>query len=203
MRTGGGDLRRLAHGRDRDLGAAARRALLQRLLSNDVDEARRRRRAVQRAVPRGRRRARRPLHLPARRRPLPDGHERRQPREGPRLVRASTPRASTSRSTTGSPTGRCSRSRARARGTIVQALRRRRRCPSASSCATLHARRPRGARLRHRLHGRGRRRGALPAATPRARSGTRRCAGGAVPAGPRRARHAAPGGLLTTSTATT
>ena len=46
----------------------------------------RRRRAVQRAVPRGRRRARRPLHLPARRGPLPDGHERVEPREGPRVA---------------------------------------------------------------------------------------------------------------------
>ena len=72
-------LRRLAHGRDRDRGPQALE-LLQRLLSNDVAKIAGRRRAVQRAVPRGRRRARRPLHLPARRRPLPDGHERRQPR---------------------------------------------------------------------------------------------------------------------------
>ena len=41
---------------------------------------------VQRALPRGRRRARRPVHLPPRRRALPDGHERRQPRARPRLV---------------------------------------------------------------------------------------------------------------------
>ena len=42
-----------------------------------------------------------------RRRALPDGHQRRQPRQGPGLVLASRPRASTSTSTTPTPTGRC------------------------------------------------------------------------------------------------
>ena len=50
------------------------------------DQARRARRPVLGALPRGRRRARRPVHLPPRRRPLPDRHQRLQPREGPRLV---------------------------------------------------------------------------------------------------------------------
>ena len=61
-------------------------ALLQRLLSNDVTTIAERGRAVLGALPRRRRRARRPLHLPARPRALPDGHERREPREGPGLV---------------------------------------------------------------------------------------------------------------------
>ena len=67
----------------------------------------------------------------------------------------------------------------------VRARDRRRRSPTAAA-GPLHSRRApspvTGARLRHRLHRRGRRRAALPAAT-RARSGTRRCAGGAAPAG--------------------
>ena len=42
-------------------------AFLQRILSNDVTQDRRARRAVQRAVQGGRRRPRRPLHLPPRR----------------------------------------------------------------------------------------------------------------------------------------
>ena len=94
-------------------------------------EADRRRRAVQRAVPRGRRRARRPLHLPPRARPLPDGHQRVQPRQGPRLVRSSTPATSTSRSATPTSATRCSPSRARWR---ARSCRRSAtpRCPSAS-----------------------------------------------------------------------
>ena len=49
-------------------------------------EDRRARRPVLGALPRGRRRARRPVHLPARARPLSDDHERGEPREGPRVV---------------------------------------------------------------------------------------------------------------------
>ena len=125
MRTRGRDVRRLAHGRDRDArargGGVPAAAPLQRR-----DQDRRARRPVLGALPRGRRRARRPLHLPARGGALPDGHQRRQPREGPRLVRASTPRASTSRCATRTPTGRCSPSRARGRAP------RSRRSPTAS-----------------------------------------------------------------------
>ena len=62
------------------------RDLLQRLLSNDVVRDRRRRRAVQRALPRGRRHPRRPLHLPPRRARVPDRHQRLQPRRRPGLV---------------------------------------------------------------------------------------------------------------------
>ena len=59
-------LRRLAHGRDRDVRARRPPSSCSALLSNDVAKRRGRRRAVQRPVPRGRRRPRRPLHLPAR-----------------------------------------------------------------------------------------------------------------------------------------
>ena len=62
------------------------------LLTNDVERAARSAaRSTALLLPRGRRRARRPLHLPPGGRPLPDGHQRRQPREGPRLVPARTP----------------------------------------------------------------------------------------------------------------
>ena len=61
-------------------------AFLQRILSNDVTKIADGGAQYSRAVQGGRRRPRRPLHLPARRRPLPDGHQRRQPREGPRVV---------------------------------------------------------------------------------------------------------------------
>ena len=56
------------------------------MLSNDVQTAARGRRAVQRDVPRGRRRARRPVHLPAGGLRVPDGDQRVQPREGPGLA---------------------------------------------------------------------------------------------------------------------
>ena len=67
VRTRGGHVRRLAHGPDRDLAAPDAERFLQRLLSNDVAKLAERRRPVLRALPRGRRRARRPVHLPARR----------------------------------------------------------------------------------------------------------------------------------------
>ena len=78
-------LRRLAHGRDRDQRAAGPEAAAAPALQRPR-EARRGRRAVLRALPRGRRRARRPLHLPHGARSLPDRHQRRQPRQGPRVV---------------------------------------------------------------------------------------------------------------------
>ena len=67
-------------------------AFLQRVLSNDVASDRDRRRPVLVPLQRGRRRPRRPLHLPARRRPLPDRHQRGQPRGRPRLARPLEPR---------------------------------------------------------------------------------------------------------------
>ena len=124
-------LRRLAHGRDRDQRARRPQELLQRLLSNDVEKL-----AVggaQYAV----------LcredggvlddlftyRLGAR--PLPDRHQRRQPRQGPRVVPGRTPAASTPRSTTRTSATRCSPSRARGR---ARSSRRwpTRRCPRAS-----------------------------------------------------------------------
>ena len=79
------------------------------------DGDRRARGPVLGALPRRRRRARRPLHLPARARALPDGHQRREPREGPGLVPRARRRASTPRWWTPTPTGRCSPCRARRR----------------------------------------------------------------------------------------
>ena len=84
VRIDGRRLRRVAHGRGRVLrsrrrGAAAAPVLQRRLAHAD------RRRAVLDALPRGRRRARRPLHVPARPRSLPDRDERLQPRVGRRL----------------------------------------------------------------------------------------------------------------------
>ena len=65
--------------------------------------------------------------------PLPDGHERRQPREGPRLVRAARRGLRRRGARRRTPTGRCSPSRARGRAP------RSRRSPPAScprACAT-------------------------------------------------------------------
>ena len=76
---------------------------------------RRRRRAVRRSVPRGRRDPGRPLHLPSRSRPLSHGDQRLESREGPRLVRARMPTASTSSRATGSTTSPCWPCRAGAR----------------------------------------------------------------------------------------
>ena len=74
----------VSHGGDRDERAAGGGVPPARALQRR-HEGRRARRPVLRALPRGRRRARRSLHLPARG-PLPHGHERSQPREGPGLV---------------------------------------------------------------------------------------------------------------------
>ena len=78
-------------------------------------QARGRRRPVLGALPRRRRRPRRPLHLPARRRPLPDRHQRRQPRARPRLVSRARRRLRRRGRPTASTTTRCSPSRARER----------------------------------------------------------------------------------------
>ena len=148
-------------------------AFLQRVLSNDVDQARRRRRAVLGALPRRRRRARRPLHLPARRRPLPDGHQRVQPRARPRLVPRARRGLRRRRSPTACTTSRCSPSRAR-RPAGSSPASPTASCPKRFKTATLTvAGAGRRARLRHRLHGRGRRR--ADRRPPRARppSGTR------------------------------
>ena len=110
MRTARGRVRRLAHGPDRDPrarrgGVAAAPAVQRR------PAAARGRRPVQRDLPRGRRRARRPVHLPAGRVPLPDGHQRRQPRARPGVVSGPRQASSTSTWSTGATTSRCSPSR--------------------------------------------------------------------------------------------
>ena len=88
-------------------------AFLQRVLSNDVAKIDDRRRPVLVPLPGGRRGARRPLRLPARRRPLPDRHQRRQPRGRPRLARAPEPRLRRRSSATSPTATRCSPSRGR------------------------------------------------------------------------------------------
>ena len=106
-------VRRLAHGRDRDARARRRPALLQRLLSNDVAQLAeggaqysvlcREDGGVLDDL----------FTYRLARRPLPDRHQRRQPRAGPRLVPRPRRRASTPSSTTASTTSRCSPCRAR------------------------------------------------------------------------------------------
>ena len=67
-------------------------AFLQRVLSNDVAEIELGGAQYSCLCNEERRRARRPLRLPARRRPLPDRHQLGQPRGRPRLARALEPR---------------------------------------------------------------------------------------------------------------
>ena len=131
------------------------------------------------------------------RRPLPHGHQRLQPRARPRVVPRTRRAASTSSCATAShdyamlavqgPRG--ARDRRRRSPTAS--------CPARFKTATRTRRRRAGrARLRHGLHGRGRRRAAL-APERRARGlGRASWPPAPTPAGPRRARHAAPRGLL-------
>ena len=180
-------LRRLAHGRDRSRRPAGARAAAEAAVERRrKDHARpaRGRGAVQPALPRGRRRARRRLHLSPRRRSLPDRHQRRQSCERPRLV--PNARGGLSRGSGERPDRRLRD--ARRAGTAGA---RHRPGDLRRSAARAHDRRDpapgrrRGAGLRHRLHRRGRRRAALPAcrcdcAVGRDRR-TRRRAGGPSP----------------------
>ena len=110
VRESCGDLRRLPHGRDRDLRPAGRSAApapaLERRLAAGGG-----RRPVLPPLPAGRRHPRRPVHLPPRRRPLSDGHERRQSRARLRVVRGARRRLRRRGSATRSTTTRCSPSR--------------------------------------------------------------------------------------------
>ena len=158
--------------RSRRAGRSAE-AFLQRILSNDVAKIAEDGAQYSRAVQGRRRGARRPLHLPPRARPLPDRHQRVEPREGPRVVPAARGRTSTSTSRTGCTTTRCSRSRARTPARSSQALADGE-LPKRFRTATLtRRRRARRPRRRHRLHGRGRRRAAARARARAPRSGTR------------------------------
>ena len=83
----GRDLRRLAHGRDR-VHRPRRRGVPAADPLQRRGEDRRERSAVLRPHQGGRRSPRRPLQLQARARPLPHRDQRRQPREGSRVVPA-------------------------------------------------------------------------------------------------------------------
>ena len=85
------DVRRLPHGRGRGRGARGARLPAAGALQRRRED-RRRRRPVLLPLQRGRRGDRRPLLLPPRQRPLPDRHQRGQPRDRPRLARALVPR---------------------------------------------------------------------------------------------------------------
>ena len=189
------------HGRDRDDGPG-RGGLPAAHPLQRRHQDRRGRGAVQRALQGGRRRPRRPLHVPARPRPLPDGHQRLQPREGPRLVPQAGRALRRRRSTTACTTTRCSRSRARGarhrrrphRRRAAQALPhrdadRRRRRPDVLVCGTGYTGED-GVEL-------------LVAPEHATTVWDAVARGGRRARRPRRARHAAPGGLLSTSTATT
>ena len=192
VRTGAGmfDVSHMGEIETRGPGAEA---LLQRLLSNDVSAIAGARRAVLGALPRRRRRARRPLHLPARPGPLPDRHQRRQPRKGPGLV--PRPRGGARRRGGGRPGGLGDDRRAgpRARGAL-EALADGP-LPARMRTADVHGGGRGLPRLRHRLHGRGRRRAARAARWRGRRLGRARGAGRDARRA-RRARHAAARGLL-------
>ena len=194
MRTGAGVFD-VSHMGEIETSGPRRRALPPAAPLERRHEDRRGRRAVLGALPRGRRRARRPLHLPPGGGPLPDRHERLEPREGPRLVPRARRAASTSRSRTRTTTTRCSPSRARRRAERSSGIARRASCPRACATAELERRRRRLHRLRHGLHRRGRRRAADPARRRDRRLG-RADRGGRDAGRPRRARHAAARGLL-------
>ena len=94
--------------------------------------------------------------------------------QGPGLVPGAGRRASTSRSRDAARRLRdARRSRARTRARILASTCRRRGAARGCAPPTLTRRRRRLPRLRHRLHGRGRRRAADPAGRRRRRSGTR------------------------------
>ena len=194
MRTGAGSSTSRTWARSRR-AAPTPSAFLQRVLSNDVTKIAERRRPVLGALPARTAACSTTSSPTASRRPLPDRHERVQPREGLRLVRSSTPRASTSRSRDVRGRLRDARppgpGRPRARSRATSRARRRRACAS----STARGRRRRLPGLRHGLHGRGRRRAADPAGR-RGRGLGRARRRGATPVGPRRARHAAARGLL-------
>ena len=146
---------------------AAPAAALQRRLA-----ARGRRRPVLGSLPARRRRARRPVHLPARRRPLPDGHQRRQPRPATWPGFASTP--ATSRPSVADRLDDYAMLAVQgpeARGDRRLARRRRAAASDADRDAG-HQTRRRGARVRHRLHGRGRGRDPARTRSRAASSGT-------------------------------
>ncbi len=107
-------LRRLPHGRDPHDGRR-RRGVPPADPLQRRHEDRPERRPVLRALQGGRRRPRRPLHVPVRRgrRRLPDRHQRVEPRQGPGLVpeAGARPSTATSPSPTPTPTSRCSPSR--------------------------------------------------------------------------------------------
>ena len=118
-------------------------------------QARRGRRPVLGALPRGRRRARRPVHLPPGRRALPDGHQRRQPRQGPGLVSRARRRFRRRGERRPRRLGDARRAGpGRARGARARSPSGE--LPARMRTAELAAGRRRGARLRHRLHRRGR-----------------------------------------------
>ena len=164
-------------------------ALLQRLLSNDVAAIGvRRGRArgrgpVLAAVPRGRRRARRPDHLPARARALPDRHQRRQPRARPAVVPGAGPGASTARRSATSPqASRCWPSRAprpagSSAGWASEPL------PGPHAGRRAHLAGAARAGVRHRLHRRGRGRADVRARRTPATLWDELLARGATPAG--------------------
>ena len=197
VRDACGRLRRLAHGRDRDQRPAGARSCCSACSPTTSTKIAVGGAQYSRALPRGRRRPRRPLHLPPRAdRYLTVTNAANHDKDLAWFQRPRRP-ASTSRSTDAHrATTRCSPCRARGR---ARSSRRSptRRCPARMSP------RPRGAvagrrraRLRHRLHRRGRRRAALRPRRRAARCGTSSLRRGADARGPGRARHAAPGGLL-------
>ena len=162
-----------------------------------MTQDRRARRPVLGALPRGRRRARRPVHLPARAGrgfltvTNAANHEQRpglvpRARRGASTARWWTPHADWAMLAVQGPDARAA----------LRGAGRGRRCPRGCARADGGSRGAGVPGLRHRLHRRGRRRAARAARATRRRSGTRSLAQGVAPGRARRARHAAPRGLL-------
>ena len=186
-------VRRLAHGGDRDLRPAGRRLPPARAHQRRPPDPRGRR-PVRARLPRGRRHRRRPLHLPPGRAALPDGHQRGQPRQGPGVVPAPGGRLRRRRGRPRGATSPCSPSRARTPGrsssaSPTAACRRASTSASAASPASRCSWPARATRARTASS-------CWSTPTAPATVWDALMEAGVEPVGPRRARHAAPGGQL-------
>ena len=189
------------HGRDRDLRPAGAERSCSTCSPTTSPDRRGRRAVLRRSAARTAACSTTSSPTGSAERPLPDRHERRQPREGPRLVPAAGRGLRRRRARPRSTTSRCSPSRARGARGIVERLADGELPARFHDCSRTVAGVP-ARSWRHGLHGRGRRRAARRA--PTAPRGVGRAARGRAssPSASARATRCA-WRSATTSTATT